>query len=47
MLVKKKTFLEIDVIIEPIIKFIAGCISYIYVYEFLELFLPNTRITEN
>ena len=35
---KKGNFLEIDVIIEPIIKFIAGRISYIYVYAFLELF---------
>ena len=42
---KKETFLEIDVIIEPIIKFIAGRISY--VYAFLELFLPNTGITVN
>ena len=44
---KKETFLEIDVIIEPIIKFIAGRISYIYVYAFLEIFLPNTGITVN
>ena len=44
---KKETFLEIDVIIEPIIKFIAGRISYKYicVYAFLELFLPNPGIT--
>ena len=47
MLVRKKTFLEIDVIIEPIIKFIAGRISHIYVYALLQLFLPNTGIGEN
>ena len=42
---KKETFAEIDVIIEPIIKFIAGHISY--VYAFLELFSPNTGIIVN